>query len=121
MIAVQDSDELQYGRMAIGWSVDSLIATMGGPMEKITQPVKLNNWYHVVLTRNATDVKMYLDGSLILSASPGYITSVTYTYVNLIFGVNRHRSRGYFMGSIDDIRIYNRAISQSEVTSLFQP
>jgi hypothetical protein len=79
-----------------------------------------SNWYHLVYTRDENDVKFYLNGGFIgsnpVNGTAYYGTSSQTAY----FGVRSHSSVQYFKGAIDDIRIYNRALTASEVIQLYQ-
>lgn len=77
----------------------------------------LNTWYHVVGTYNGSVIKMYTDGS--------EIDSVNYTGTPQSGGALRIARRwdstnndsiNFFPGVIEFVRIYNRALSSSEVT-----
>ena len=84
-------------------------------------------WHHLVLTTSRSGTAIYLDGQRIGSDT----TYVNNTYVagkDLIIGacVNNNgigaeadQNAGYFPGSLDDIRIYNRALSSYEVQLLY--
>jgi len=75
------------------------------------------SWYHVVFTNNGTTSVMYVNGNLV-AANSGVITQNT----NDIF-LGRYfdstRTPYWFNGILDDIRIYNRAITSDEVTALY--
>ena len=78
----------------------------------------LNIWHNVTLIFSQTDhlVKLYLDGSYWFSVSlnnnfPGA--------GHLVFGNNATDEFPY-VGRLDDIAIYNRALSQEEITQLYQ-
>ena len=65
--------------------------------------------------------KIYIDGNLINSNYIGQKnleqTTVPLTIGCYLAGVTTHR--GYYHGSIDDVSIYNRALSASEVSQLY--
>ena len=74
-------------------------------------------WHHITGTFNGTDWSIYGDGALIQT----YIESCTLE--NSIYPIYigaRNNNSGYFNGSIADVRIYNRALSQDEITNLYQ-
>jgi Concanavalin A-like lectin/glucanases superfamily len=86
----------------------------------------VGKWYHVVGTRDNTSIKLYVDGILIVNnfsntatngTSPAY-ASPTYAVIGSRVGAD-----GFIQslrGSLDDIYIYNRAITAEEVTALYQ-
>ncbi|HEU5004920.1 MAG TPA: LamG domain-containing protein [Candidatus Saccharimonadales bacterium] len=82
-----------------------------------TPVITNNNWHHVVVVLDTT-TKIYVDGAQKIS------TAVTGTpnfsnYANWIYFGRPMASSRYFNGSLDDIRIYNRDLSASEVSSLY--
>ena len=70
------------------------------------------SWTHLALTYDGTTVKLYLNGVLASSkAQSGSITSSTYPLQiggDSIYGE-------YFSGSIDEVRVYNVALSQAQI------
>ncbi|MFZ2189783.1 MAG: LamG-like jellyroll fold domain-containing protein [Candidatus Magasanikiibacteriota bacterium] len=73
-----------------------------------------NNWYHIASTYDGTNFKMFVNGSLV-ATSTGSATIDSNTNPLRIGGY----SSNYFKGSLDDVRVYNRALSVKEVTQLF--
>jgi hypothetical protein len=91
----------------------------------ITKPI-IKKWYHAVVTRDNISIKLYVDGVLINNNSPNTSTNGTdAAYANPTYVTigSRVGADGYFQslrGSLDDIYIYNRAITAEEVTALYQ-
>ena len=82
----------------------------------------VGNWYHVVGTYNKTTGKqqLYVNGQLVNTQNhtAGNIV-VPYT-VNADMRIGHSRvNNGYFNGTIDDLRIYNRPLSAQEVQGLY--
>ena len=82
-----------------------------------------NEWYKVVATFNDTVYKIYVNGVLMNSAyimTPGTLMGASLDSASI--GYSTHDAPiGYsdaFKGVIDDIKIYNRAITDSEVAHL---
>jgi hypothetical protein len=79
-----------------------------------TAPIGLNVWTHLAMTFDGTTVRLFIGGSQVASvAASGSI--VTTTGVLRIGG--NGPPGGYFQGLIDDLRIYNRALSAAEIQS----
>lgn len=76
-----------------------------------------NTWHHIALTYNGTALQLYLDGQ-----NDGSTTNIPGTLdadaINLAVGATSNGAAP-FRGRIDDVRIYNRALSQSEITALY--
>jgi hypothetical protein len=80
----------------------------------------LSEWVHVTYTRSNTDIKLYLNGELKGSvttndALPKYTTPAIFT-----MGTRYNKSEGFFKGAMDEVRIYDRALSATEVQELFK-
>jgi uncharacterized protein (TIGR02145 family) len=91
-----------------------------------TEP--LNEWYHFVLTINGNEQKIYINGEL-KSTQNTYSGSTYTTERELAFGVATYISGfapytdsnlGYFQGKLDDIRIYDGAMSVVLVQQLYE-
>ena len=90
-----------------------------------TATYSINQWLHVVLTRDFTAIKVYVNGVLFSSSSAGtggqnasYYSSTTNWPVKAYIGA-RTTSVNYFTGSIDDVRIYSNVLSQSDINALY--
>ncbi len=89
------------------------------------QPNTFNNgtWYHLVGTYDGTNVIMYVNG-VVISTVTG--SGLMQDYSEDIFigregNYNTYYQQYFYLpGSLSEIRIYNRALSQSEVTALYQ-
>jgi len=83
-----------------------------------------NVWHHVVGTRNAGELRIYvdavLDGTNTLPARYDLSgTSQHSAYVGVIMDNNIAALIKYYVGLIDDFRIYNYALSESEIKTLY--
>jgi hypothetical protein len=76
--------------------------------------MKASTWYHVALVRNGSQWTIYLDAVAVASAT--FAGSVV-TGSNIIIGYGAD-SAFYLKGRLDDYRIYNRALSLSEIAAL---
>ena len=73
-------------------------------------------WHHVVFVNTLTSIQTYIDGVLV-GTTNGTWVPVTNTQ-NLVLG-NRGAGTSGMIGSIDDVRVYNRALSAAEVSQLY--
>lgn len=81
--------------------------------------VPLNQWVHILATRRAyDDAKIYYNGVLQPSTSAPWTGGVTYNNAWFAMGRQKDLSRP-FKGKIDDVRIYNRALSATEAQALY--
>ncbi len=80
----------------------------------------LSKWHHVVMTYSGTSVRMYFDNALLYSKDNlPKNTLDTCPGGDLKFGAQSRELPNYFLGALDDIRIYKRALTASEVQTLF--
>jgi hypothetical protein len=73
-----------------------------------------NMWYNVQVVRSANALAIYRDNVLLAQSQTSRGNNATGTNVNLFFGSSGNR----LYGRLDDIRIYNRALSPSELQQL---
>lgn len=82
--------------------------------------INLNDWVHLVSTWDGNTLKIYVNGILENSIySPNNVQGVNSE--NLYFGTMAGNSTWpyWLNGKIDDIAIYNRALTQQEITNLY--
>jgi len=85
-------------------------------LETSTGFISSNTYHHVVYSFDGSTTDFFVDGSNIFSPSTAGFTSGTNTVIGDIgdgFGLN-------FSGNIDDVRLYNKALSSSEVNQIYQ-
>ena len=77
--------------------------------------IAVGNWYHIVCTYDGSTASIYVDGELKNSISKsGTLTTTTQT---IFAGANPYPTH-FYNGAIDDIRIWSRALSESEIQDL---
>lgn len=92
----------------------------GNPLvAKGSSIINRNQWYHVALTYeqiNSTTINctMYMNGVYQTSLLANNV-STSPTYINLGQGINDR----WFNGSLDDIKIFNRALTSNEVNKVY--
>ncbi|MBC8185854.1 LamG domain-containing protein [candidate division KSB1 bacterium] len=83
-----------------------------------SQGLTTGNWHHVVGVFNGSSGKIYVDNSLRgSSSSSGSGTPIDRMKIGTISAGGS--DPGWFPGDLDDIRIYNRALSSSEIEELY--
>jgi hypothetical protein len=74
-----------------------------------------STWHHLVATQTGTTVQIFIDGSRCFNGAVGGAIGNGSGAVE----VGRFNGGYYFGGSIDDVRAWNRVLSQAEVTALY--
>ena len=79
--------------------------------------MNLGNWYHVVLSRNSS-----VGGRIYINGVPqGSLVGLGNLAVNNApLNIGAGGSSNQFPGSIDEVRIYNRSLSDKEVQYLYK-
>lgn len=85
------------------------------------------NWHHCVVTYDgsstAAGVLAYFDGGSAVSALPGFYDTLTSSILNSaafwLGGRSTTTNHNYFVGKLDEIAIYNRALTVTEVTWIY--
>jgi hypothetical protein len=99
------------------------ITTGGSEAEqRVTAPTALpGGWHHVavVIDAAAHTTRLYLDGNVVAAntattLTPGALGQTTQNWL----GRSQYSGDAYYQGLIDDMRVYNRALSADEIKSL---
>jgi hypothetical protein len=78
----------------------------------------LEEWYFLAIIRNGNSLSAYVNGNSIGTASVGIATPDINTLFYIGTAESGHPNR-VFKGTSDDIRIYNRALSETEIQQLY--
>jgi len=81
-----------------------------------------DEWYHLAMTRDGNDVRVYLNGVLEIAAPMGLQNAAKWTDGGWTFGGRSFRTdlSQRFFGQIDEIAIYGGALDQSVLQSHWQ-
>ena len=78
--------------------------------------ITVNAWHHIAGTYDGTQMRLYIDG--VLDAFASKSGSMTDNGSN--FNIGRHENNVmFFAGLLDEVRIYNRALGDTEVLALY--
>jgi len=97
-------------------------APTGFPGVNSTISIPNNEWHHVVGTWNGITLRIYIDGVLNNTYNPGSspINNTQYHFQVGAFGPPSAGLQQVIQGLIDEVRIYNRALSDSEIKVLYE-
>ena len=83
------------------------------------QNTALNQWTHLVLTFDTDSLKLYINGQLDNKVYKGF-TNVYDALDSIILGYSANTTnKNYFKGDMDELKMYNRVLSASEVSNLY--
>ncbi|MFH1187102.1 MAG: DUF2341 domain-containing protein [Candidatus Levyibacteriota bacterium] len=94
-----------------------LIVDGGSSFVDGTKTLNDNTWHHVIVERNGNTVNLYVDGQLDKTQS-NFFTGLNFNSASAVKIGLRDGSR-FFDGKIDEVRVYNRALSSGEVSALY--
>lgn len=80
---------------------------------------QLNRWYHVAMTYDRSSLKLYVDGALDGSASFSGDIITTSQPVRIGGGAPSGWPPFHFAGLIDEVEIFNRALSATEIQAIY--
>ena len=81
-----------------------------------TQTTTTNNWYHLVCTYSSNTVTFYLNGN---QTDQFTVNPLPNNNGNYYFGASITGADQFYIGKLDDIGIWNRALTQLEITNLY--
>ena len=116
----------KYGTNSAGWvlstfpdSTASFEGRDGVDYRRSGRSPKLNgSWHFLVGQRSGSVWKIFVDGILSNQTDVGTTGSMVASN-NLQIGCQSGIGQRFFKGAIDDIRIYNRALSPTEIQSVY--
>ena len=107
-----------------GWDIrldTTLKVYLGGNPTMLTDTgvtPTLNAWHHLALVRDATMVYVFLDGvKTPVGVDTDSVDSTSTLNLGIFPGYAGHTTVD---GKLDDVRIYSRALSETEITGFFQ-
>jgi len=79
-----------------------------------------DTWYYIADVYNGTHINLYVNG--VLDKAEPVTGSIPHSTINLVIGAQSLQAwPWYFNGTLDGIRIYNKALSQQEVLRDMNP
>lgn len=113
--------ELFFSGGSIRFSSCNLAGSCAGGYFDISTTLSYNdgNWHHIVgVAQSSSTAKIYIDGSLVKES--GTITQNNIANaLNLIIGGRGTGGGDPLNGTLDDIRVYNRALSATEAKRIY--
>lgn len=122
LIFVSDNPILQYGFSIFSVRKDGGASNFYFNYSNaiVTVPIEEGKWYHVAATLEGKNYQYYFDGTQVSSGSFSDYLKSGNGHTAAVVGCSRIFDR-IFTGSIDDLRIYSRALKQAEIEVLARP
>lgn len=108
-----------------GWNFDTYDSNQPGfrmrldvscPWINSTNAFNAGEWQHLLVSVNNRQATFYLNAQ---TDGSGSISQPPSNSLDLYIGAPHPATSGMFKGEIDDLRIYNRALSETEIQQLF--
>jgi alpha-galactosidase len=128
VIAKYDAGGSEYGYILRTTATGTAEMQFGGSNvlsgnRVVSDVTKINDgaWHHIaVVIRLGVNVSFYIDG--VPSSTTALVTQAVAASAPFEIGVNPYTYYGnYFTGSIDEVRVYKRALSAAEIFGLSNP
>jgi hypothetical protein len=94
------------------------VGIYNGTWRELSVPGALNTWTHLALVYDGSILKLYKDG--VLAASLATSGNLVANFKEINIGRFPTDALQRFNGIIDEVRIYNRALSDAEIQALYQ-
>ena len=111
---------INYGMTTAGISFQAFANRAGGEAQPFrSDSLASNTWYHLAIVRDSPVCRFYINGLKYEGNAPGNLSSASDPYGKLVIGTDRTRSRAFFEGGVDDLKIYNCALTDAEIYQLY--
>jgi hypothetical protein len=105
----------QYGLNVAGNTL--VFENLGYSTAATLPPFSTNQWHHYAITYDRAFVRFYFDGSCF--ASNALTVVLQQNSLPLMIGCDPPGANEFFTGKMDEIRVYNRPLSATEVAQLY--
>ena len=102
------------------YRIEFRVNTVSGNIlaKKIVDYADISKWFHVTCVFSGGTAYLYVDGNLVSTDNTGGAT-VADADDSFIMGGSSNPVSGAYNRNIDEVRVYNRALSDSEVSALY--
>ena len=107
----------QTNRLALNYNQSNDLAFYDGSWQQFGSSPSNNVWHHIVYAFNATKGLAYVDGIQLGTAKTYDAPNLT---GSIAIGSKNDGANHFFNGTIDEVRIYNRTLSLTEIKTLYQ-
>jgi hypothetical protein len=94
---------------------NDILDTSGWSTATGNNALSAGNWYFVSLTRNNTNVTLYLNGNVEGIGNNGATEPTSSFYIGRYYSTGDY----FFNGSIDEVMVFNFALNSSQITDIY--
>jgi len=117
---IDTSNRFYIRHPSLGGSSVLVWSNVDGTTQLSTGQATDTNWHHWVFTFEGTTWKTYKDGDLkVTDTGKNDFGNLVGADNHLYLGVSNSALGGTFNGTIDEVRIYNRALTAEEIRNLY--
>ncbi|MFM2439128.1 MAG: hypothetical protein RLZ16_125, partial [Bacteroidota bacterium] len=95
--------------ISFNWNTNSITAT---------HAIDTNRWYHIAVTFDGTNYKLYLDGLLDKTVSGANPTSNSIDFILGAMSQNNTIPNNYYNGWMDEVRIWNVSLTADQIRKM---
>jgi hypothetical protein len=119
MLCKSDLGFMDYRLQYYGNGRNELELLLDGGVVGLNYVFPIGEWFHVAVTGNAGVYKFYKDGLIIGTKTeiPNIVAINKVT--NLYLGFDPHNAPEYHLGKLDEIRIYDCALTDAEILAIY--
>ena len=110
---------LRLGLTSVGMHPSFLLNNDASGSEVISDtPIPLNTWTFLVGTYDGVETRLYVNGVLV--DSKPFTAPINTSTDELSIGATQEGSNFFFQGAIDEVSLWSRALSATEVSNLYK-
>ncbi len=104
------ADQISLDNGKVSYFVRDKFGTASATVETSTSYTD-GNWHCVVGIKNGNNISLYLDGNFISKTSANFTANLAGVFSIV-------KDSGSFTGTVDDVRVYNRVLTDEEIKTL---
>ena len=115
----KSDQQFQYGKYAQCLRSNGVVCHLDNQETGFGYAFSFNEWYNIVTVIQGNTTKLYVNGILVSTTNSGVFPQTPNQNLPLIIGKDAPGLVDFAHGKIDDVGIWNRALTQEEITQLY--
>ncbi|MDQ0915056.1 LamG domain-containing protein [Paenibacillus sp. V4I5] len=108
---------MESGKVA--FQLDGTSAPTGNYVVTDTAALSVGTWTHIAVTREDLIIRIYVNGVENKGIYTSNVPDVSSTSNGLAIGKDKNGTTRYWDGMLDEVRVYDRALSSKEIQRLY--